>query len=233
MSIIKNGKLGVWSLINSNEALAVLLANDIDFVIFDQEHGHWRSDQIAVANQICKGMDKYSVLRIARPTQELVQLAQDSGCDFIQIAGVRSQADVDDLLALTKYPPLGTLGHSPWTTNGRSMKNLTGFSPGITLQFEQLDILESFIKGDLNIPQEIKSIFIGRYDLSVSMGCPGEIDNSELMKIIKKVKDRAQAAGIRIGSVSNSVKDALLLEDMGLDFISLGSDVSRLSAQIM
>jgi len=226
------GKLGVWSLINSYEVLRVLLGSEIDFVVFDLEHGNWRRDQLAIANQMCRGAQKYSVLRIPSATQETMQLAQDSLSDFVQISGIRSQTDIDKISMLTAYPPLGTLGYSPWTSYGIKYTNNVGFYPKISLQFEELAVLRSLIEGNLKLPQQTNSIFIGRYDLSVSMGFPGDISNPILIQIIKSAQARVVGEKIKVGTVSNSITDALLMEELGLHFISLGSDISRLTTML-
>ena len=61
------------------------------------------------------------------------------------------------------------------------------------------------------------------------MGCPGEIDNPELLRLIELVKLKASQQGILLGTVSNSIADSVVMKNIGVDFISIGSDVLRLS----
>jgi 2-keto-3-deoxy-L-rhamnonate aldolase RhmA len=42
-------------------------------------------------------------------------------------------------------------------------------------------------------------IFIGRLDLSISMGIPGQIDNPAILEAIKKLIPQARAAGKAVG----------------------------------
>jgi hypothetical protein len=45
------------------------------------------------------------------------------------------------------------------------------------------------------------------------------------------VKLKASEQGIYLGTVSNSIADSLVLRNIGVDFISIGSDVLRLSSK--
>ena len=221
--------VGVWSLIDSFSVLTMLLESDVDFVVFDYEHGLWQRNQLVTASRICKSVKKYSVARIPNPTQEWIQLVHDSYSDVVQIAGIKSQSDIDKVSLLTEYPPSGTLGFSPWTFQGLQEGNRNDYFPKICLQFEDLRLVQSFIQNKLILSSNINSIFIGRYDLSISMGCPGEIDNPKLLRLIELVKLKADEQGIFLGTVSNSIADSLILRNIGVDFISIGSDVLRLS----
>ena len=223
--------MGVWSLIDSFNVLTMLLESDVDFVVFDYEHGSWQKNQLATASRICKSANKYSVARIPNPTQEWIQLAHDSCSDIVQIAGMKSQSDVDKVSLLTEYPPSGTLGFSPWSYQGLKVGNRSGYFPKICLQFEDFRTVQSFIQNEIILSPKINSIFVGRYDLSISMGCPGEIDNPELLHLIELVKLKASEQGIYLGTVSNSIADSLVLRNIGVDFISIGSDVLRLSSK--
>jgi 2-keto-3-deoxy-L-rhamnonate aldolase RhmA len=231
MKRFSNTKLGVWSLIDSFHVLVILLEGDIDFVVIDMEHGYWSREQLAIAVNLCQKVQKYAVVRIPNPNQEWIQLAFDSLADVVQIAGVRSQADINKVYELTNYPPKGTLGTSPWTPQSYFGKKNLKTAPKISLQIENVVFLEEFIRGELTFPDNINSIFIGRYDLSVSMGISGDIDNIEILKLMALARSKATDLGLLFGTVSNSLLDLQKLQDLPLDFISLNSDVQRLLGQ--
>lgn len=227
-----NIKIGVWSLIDSFHALQILIDSEIDFIVFDFEHGYWRREQLATAVSLCKNAGKNAVVRIPNPSQEWIQLAYDSCSDIIQIAGVRSQSDIDKIATLVQHPPLGSLGFSPWTSQGYKSKINSKSFPHISIQIEDILLLKSFIEGSLVLYSGLSSVFVGRYDLSVSMGIPGEIDNKEIMRLIGLACSKKLELKVSLGTVSNSISDFQALKDMGVDFVSLGSDVQRLSNKI-
>ena len=194
----------------------------------DFEHGYWSRSQAALAVDFCKEFGKYTVFRVPQPTQEWVQLAFDSNASVLQVAGIRTQGDIDRLVRSTLHPPLGNLGYSPWTPQGFDRKNENSRGPIISIQIEEEILLKQFIEGSFTVPESISSIFIGRYDLSVSMGSPGEINSKAIYSLIELANDRANNIGKSIGTVSSDLNDFSRLDNLGLSFISLGSDVQRL-----
>jgi 4-hydroxy-2-oxoheptanedioate aldolase len=229
MASLSNCKIGVWSLIDSFHALQILLDSEIDFIVFDFEHGYWRREQLAIAVSLCKNAGKNAVVRIPNPSQEWVQLAHDACSDIIQIAGVRSQSDIDKIATLIQFPPLGSLGFSPWTPQGYKSNKNSRTVPLISIQIEDVMLLKSFIDGSLKLFSGLSSVFVGRYDLSVSMGFPGDIGNKEIMRLIGLACLNKLEQKVSLGTVSNSFSDLQVLKDFGVDFVSLGSDVQRLA----
>ncbi len=222
-------RTGVWSLIDSFHTLRILLHGEIDFVILDFEHGHWSRSQAALAVDFCREFGKYAVFRVPQPTQEWAQLAFDSNAHVLQVAGIRSQGDIDKLISIINYPPLGNLGYSPWTPQGFGGKNQNFSRPIMSIQIEDEIMLKQFIEGSLNVPEIVASIFIGRYDLSVSLGSPGEISSEAIFSLIESAVNRANHIGKSIGTVSSDLSDATILDRLGLSFVSIGSDIQRLS----
>ena len=221
-------KRGVWSLINSFHALLALLESDLDFIVFDMEHGHWRFDQIAIAVSLCRQKNVKSILRIPNMKQEYFQLAQDSAVDFVQIAGVSSSRDLSLIQERIQHFPNGHLGFSPWTSGGRNASLGAEFTPLISIQIENVDFLNEFINGVAMIPTQVSSIFIGRYDLSVSMGISGDVAHAQILELLKSASRRAKDSTIHIGTVSPTESDFKLVSELGMNFVSVGSDIQKL-----
>ena len=228
MKVPEKPKVGVWSLIDSFHVLQTLLNSDVDFIIFDFEHGYWRREQLATAVNLCRSEGKYSVARIPSPQINWVQLAYDANCDVLQVAGIKSQSGINEIARVTKIPPVGDLGYSPWTPRGYSKKDGLSEFPKISIQIEEISFLKRFINDELEFFPALDSIFVGRYDLSVSMGIAGEIEKVELMEFLILAVAKAKEIGVSIGTVSTSKADFEKLWKIGADFVSMGSDVHRL-----
>lgn len=229
--MLKEPKVGVWSLIDSFHVLQAMLDTGIHFVVFDFEHGYWRKTQLATAIVMCRERGVYSVARIPNPSSEWVQASYDAGADVLQVAGIRSQNDILEIARLTQFPPQGILGFSPWTPRGFSPAILSNKNPKISIQFEEISILRKFLSDEIELFEHLDSIFIGRYDLSVSMGVPGMIEDLELMAYLERAIKKAFELGLSIGTVGKSGADLKAITQMGVDFVSVGSDIQRLRDQ--
>ena len=71
--------------------------------------------------------------------------------------------------------------------------------------------------------ENLSGIFIGRYDLSISLDI--DINSQEMNNIIKQIATKCKSAKLNVGTVvlkKNEIKEAYNL----IDFWTIGSDVS-------
>ena len=219
------GKVGIWSLINSFDALIALLNARPDYIILDLEHGYWRSDQLATAVLLCRSQKIVSIVRIPSPSTRNFQLAYDSDADFVQVSGILKARDYELLQQNSITSPLRSVGFSPWTVVGLNEQKIAPSNLKIILQIETKEILDYFLDSKIEENEFIKMIFIGRYDLSISLGVPGKISDNSVLHSIELCVDKCKELGIGIATVSTSKEDFDLLNKIGVNSISFKSDV--------
>lgn len=225
--MIKNsiGKVGIWSLINSFDALTALLSARPNYIILDFEHGYWRSDQLATAILLCRSQKIVSIVRIPSPSTRNFQLAYDSNPDFVQVSGILNVSDFVLLQQNSTTGPLGRVGFSPWTPVGLNEQKIIPNQLKMILQIETKEILEYFLDLKIWENEYVKMIFVGRYDLSISLGVPGKISDKFVLNSLELCVNRCKELGIGIATVSTSKEDFNLLNKIGVDSISFKSDV--------
>jgi 2-keto-3-deoxy-L-rhamnonate aldolase RhmA len=86
-------------------------------------------------------------------------------------------------------------------------------------------MLRDFLNSNMEIPECVKMIFIGRYDLSISLGLPGQIENEAIIQSLKQSVKKCREKGLGIATVSVSDQDFHFLRDIGIDLISYKSDI--------
>ena len=219
------GKVGIWSLINSFDALIALLNARPDYIILDLEHGYWRSDQLATAVLLCRSQKIVSIVRIPSPSTRNFQLAYDSDADFVQVSGISKARDYELLQQNSITSPLTSVGFSPWTVVGLNEQKISPSNLKIILQIETKEILDYFLDSKMEENEFIKMIFIGRYDLSISLGVPGKISDKSLLHSIELCVNKCKELGIGIATVSTSKEDFELINKIGVNSISFKSDV--------
>ena len=219
------GKVGIWSLINSFDALIALLNARPDYIILDLEHGYWRSDQLATAVLLCRSQKIVSIVRIPSPSTRHFQLAYDSDADFVQVSGISKARDYELLQQNSITSPLTSVGFSPWTVVGLNEQKIAPSNLKIILQIETKEILDYFLDSKIEENKFIKMIFIGRYDLSISLGVPGKISDKSLLHSIELCVNKCKELGIGIATVSTSKEDFELINKIGVNSISFKSDV--------
>jgi 4-hydroxy-2-oxoheptanedioate aldolase len=220
-----SGKVGVWSLINSFDVLLALLNSQPDFVIFDFEHGNWRNDQLTTAIKICKLHGATSIVRIGTPSISNFQLAFDSSADFVQVSGITENSDLQLLQNNSLTGPHGKIGYSPWTSVATTTTSISDFEIDVILQIENKDMLNDFLSSNMAIPNCVKMIFIGRYDLSISLGLPGQIENQVIIEALEQSVKMCKEKGLGLSTISVSDHDFNFLRSIGVETISYKSDI--------
>jgi 4-hydroxy-2-oxoheptanedioate aldolase len=219
------GRVGIWSLINSFEALTALLSARPNYIILDFEHGYWRSDQLATAILLCRSQKIVSIVRISSPSTRNFQLAFDSNPDFVQVSGILNVSDFVLFQQNSITGPLGRVGFSPWTPVGLNEQKIIPNQLKMILQIETKEILEYFLDIKIGVNKNVKMIFVGRYDLSISLGVPGKISDKSVLHSLELCVNKCKELGIGIATVSTSKEDFDLLNKIGVNSISFKSDV--------
>ena len=69
-------------------------------------------------------------------------------------------------------------------------------------------------------------MFVGPYDLSQSLGYPGQITHPKVKEEILKIKDLANSKNIRLGAFADTVETYQFLVENKFDYIAYSVDVN-------
>ena len=72
--------------------------------------------------------------------------------------------------------------------------------------------------------QGLDAVLVGPYDLSASMGLPGQVDHPDVKAAIQHVADVCQGAGMPIGIFGLTAEAVQPYLDKGFKFIVAGTD---------
>lgn len=104
--------------------------------------------------------------------------------------------------------------------NGNAVGTFLGVStPSIVETHEALENIEEIVNID-----GIDGIFIGPFDLSISMGIPGQFDVPEFRQAISRVLDTCKEAGKLCMIFTNSIEEAREYMDQGFDAVANSID---------
>ena len=68
-------------------------------------------------------------------------------------------------------------------------------------------------------------LWIGHYDLTASLGIPGQFEHPDFREALRRVVDACKANGIAAGMSTDSLPDAHALLDAGFRFVAYGHDL--------
>jgi len=187
---LKNNKLTLGSWISLyNASIAEIMARaGFEWLAVDMEHS---SITFSQAQQLIQTIELSSVVPLVRLSENnavMIKRAMDAGAHGVIVPMVNSREDAQTAVDSVKYPPQGKRGVGLYRAQGYGF-NFKGYKNWLTkesvviVQIEHIEAINN-LHEILSVPGVDGSI-IGPYDLSASLGRPGEFDAPEVKEAIK------------------------------------------------
>jgi 2-dehydro-3-deoxyglucarate aldolase len=224
--------MGSWMAMAHESIAEIIAMAGYDWVVVETEH---------------TGIDVSEVLRLLiaierRGSVPLVRLAWndpiqakavlDSGAAGVLVPMVNTKADAELAVSMVRYPPVGARGVGLARAQGYGVEFASYVEHAnddilLIVQIEHRDAVDN-IDEILSVPG-IDGTFIGPYDLSLSMGIPGQLTHPDLLAASKRVLDatlaRGLTAGIHFVHPDTAARDMEGAVAAGYRFIALGTDI--------
>ena len=226
--------IGTWSNVPSLIVTDIIASTGIDFIIIDSEHGPINFETAQNMVITCESRNVSPVMRVGGIIEVDILKALDIGVHCIQIPNVTTKNDIEKLIKMVKYPPTGNRGFSPFTRAGNySSENSTELvkaaNDNVLLAVhiegkEAVDNIDEILKiEDLDI------LFIGLFDISKSLGIPGDVNNPKVLEILKEMADKINKAEKYPGTIVTDVEQLKNVLGYGIKYITYSVDCEMLS----
>lgn len=166
----------------------------LDFAIIDNEHSPIEAETTAALVRAAELSGICPIARVREISRPAVLKLLDVGVQGLIVPNVKTLEQVQELVNYAKYYPIGQRGFCPSRKDGWGFDGL-GSVPetmrhfnGETLLFPQCETAESLaIIEDICAVDGVDGIFVGPFDLSISMGMPGQFDAPEFQAAITRI----------------------------------------------
>ena len=198
-------------------------------MILDMEHGVYNVQAIDDCIRSCNATSITPLVRVPGADASAIQWALDLGSSGIVIPQISGFSDALNAVGMTKFAPEGTRGYNPFTRAG-------GYSTATSSETGKLNndfglttvIVEN--ETSLNALQEICTIpsldviYIGVFDLAVSLGLQGDVSHTSILKIVDDAIRVVLEAGKVVGLMCRDANEVKAAKDRGVNFIVYGVD---------
>ncbi|NDA62392.1 MAG: 2,4-dihydroxyhept-2-ene-1,7-dioic acid aldolase [Chitinophagia bacterium] len=181
---------GTWLSVG-NEAIAEIFANaEYDWVVIDLEHTCMTEEKAEKLIRVVKLAGSVPLVRLTNNCENQIKRVMDAGAGGIVVPRVNSECEAIQAIAATRYPPNGIRGVGLARAQGYGTKFLEYVewqkkSPIVFVQIEDQAALPEIHK-IFKVPG-VTGFLIGPYDLSCSLGIPGEFKNKKYIKTVKTI----------------------------------------------
>jgi 2-keto-3-deoxy-L-rhamnonate aldolase RhmA len=210
-----------------------LAAVGFDLFFVDTEHTITDYREIQSICRAARGAGIVPMVRVTQNEPFLITRALDCGAMGIVVPRVHSAAAAKAAVDVMKYTPMGNRGFG--------MRGaITDYKSGVladelaSSNAETLAIVQIESREALNDVEQIArtpnldALFVGPYDLSISMGIGEQFSHPDYWKAIDRVIAAAKAAGIACGLQTPDIGMLHEARKRGMRFLLYSSDVGVL-----
>jgi 2-keto-3-deoxy-L-rhamnonate aldolase RhmA len=204
-----------------------------EWLIMDAEHSPLDLIGIVHMLQAVQGTAAHPIVRVPWNDPVTIKRVLDAGADTLLVPFVETAAQARAAVSASRYPPQGTRGMAGLSRASQFGARLDHFQTANQRQatIAQLETPQALEKlEDIAAVDGIDALFIGPTDLSGAMGLYGQAQHADVQHALADAARRCRQIGIPVGTVGGTPAAVRTYQDMGFDFVGLGSDLSLLVA---
>lgn len=209
------------------EIVEILAGLGFDWLFLDAEHSPLQFGQVQTLLQVA-GSSCSCLVRVPSGDPVWLSKALDTGAAGVIVPQVQTAAQAEKIVSWCKYPPQGKrgLGVARAHGYGRRLHEYLATANEMTSVVVQAESVEA-VRNMAEIVQVpgIDAVFVGPYDLSASLGKPGQVDDPEVQDAISAMTDICLAAGVKLGAFGVDAAAVRPFLERGFTLISVGIDV--------
>lgn len=184
--------LGTWLQINNAEVVEIIGNSEFSFVVIDMEHGNIWLESLEHLIRAAENAHLFPIVRVPENNASLILKVLDLGAKGLIIPHISSKEEAEKAVKAAKYPPYGERGSCPCIrAGGHMVEDWSSFAQKTNEEVKVILLVEGE-EGISNF-SEIVSVegvdayMIGPFDLSVSLGVPGQVNHPLVEEKLREV----------------------------------------------
>ncbi len=227
--------IGSWVTLGHASIAEIMASAGFDWLVIDAEHSVIELSEIQLLIQAMDGKGCPAIVRVTSNDANQIKQVMDAGASGVMVPFVNSAADAEAAVRNTYYPPQGTrgVGLARAQAYGAGFKAYVDWLENHAVVIVMIEHRDAVDKIDeiLDVPG-VDAFIIGPYDLSASMGMPGQTTHPDVQAAIATVREAGRAHGKTGGiHVVEPDREELYRQiDSGYRFLGYGLDTRILDS---
>lgn len=191
----KKLSIGSWLTIPHQSIIEILGSAGFEWLAIDMEHSSINVETTMNLIGHIQGNGMQALVRVSKNEEVCIKRVLDAGADGIIVPMINNKGDAEKAVSYIKYPPEGIRGvglnrAQKYGTAFNSYKEWVKNEIVLIAQIEHIDSVNNL--EDILLTSGIDGIIIGPYDLSASIGYPGEYERPEVKDALSRVDKLAK-----------------------------------------
>ncbi|NJO38246.1 MAG: hpch/hpai aldolase [Rhizobiales bacterium] len=215
----------------------ILKGAGCDFALFDTEHSGFGFETIKSVLRYMQAADLPTIVRVPSDEYNHIARAADMGAEGIMVPMIGTADQARAVVHSLKYHPEGGRGVALGIAHDRympgpTMEKLAAANQRTTF-FAQIETADGVANADeIAAVDGVDCLWIGHFDLSSSLGIPGDFEHKLFKDAVKTVTRACEAHGKALGRLVPTVEEGVRLNRAGHDFICYSGDVWALQQAV-
>ena len=201
-----------------------------DFLVFDQEHTGWGTENIRRLMATSRAADLVSLVRVPAIQYHLISRPLDVGASGVMVPMVETGEQARLVASSAKYPPLGNRGaafgiaHDDYEA-GDAVAGMQSANEETLLvaQIETARGIENL--EEIAAVEDLDALWIGHNDLTNSMGIPGQFAHPDYLRAVERFLEACHRHGKAPGIMATGVEEARAQLTQGFRCVAYWGDL--------
>jgi 2-dehydro-3-deoxyglucarate aldolase len=230
--------IGSWITLCNLSIAEIMAKSGFDWLVIDLEHSAINFGQAQQLIQIIELCGRVPLVRVGENNANIIKRIMDMGAHGVIVPMVNNKNDAVRAVNAVKYPPLGNRGVGLARAQGYGMefekyRDWVNKYSVVIAQIEHISAVEN-LKDILSV-EGIDGFIVGPYDLSASLGRPGDFGSPDMRQALKDIlatsKKIKKPAGFHViqpdaDDLLNKIKEGYKFLGFSLDTLFLGESIS-------
>ena len=211
----------------------MLASAGCEFVFFDMEHSGFGFETLKQALRYFEAAGIPAIVRTPSKHYDGITRLCDAGAEGIMAPMVGNSDEAARVVHHMKYPPVGGRGvalgiaHDNFQPGGVSVAERLENANKRTTFFALIETCEGAENADgIAATPGVDCLWVGHFDLSVSLGIPGQFDHPDYLEALNRIVAAAKKHDRSLGRLVSSPQEGLQDIERGFDFICYGTDTA-------
>jgi 2-keto-3-deoxy-L-rhamnonate aldolase RhmA len=222
--------IGSWITLGHTSIAEIMAKAGFEWLVVDMEHSVITLDIAQQLIQIIEGCGVVPLVRVGENNPNIIKRVMDAGAYGVIVPMINTKEQAAAAVKAVKYPPLGTRGVGLARAQGYGDKfneyAATVNAESIVIaQVEHIDAVNN-LESILSV-EGIDGCIIGPYDLSGSLGVPGNFEHPDVLAALKKVEQTCQKRRVALGMhvIQPDYRQVMEKVAKGYSFIGFSLDI--------
>jgi 2-keto-3-deoxy-L-rhamnonate aldolase RhmA len=233
----KELSIGSWLSFGFTPTVEIMAKAGFEWLVIDMEHNAINDFDMMQMIQIISLAGSIPLVRVGKNDDLLIKKAMDAGSYGVIVPMVNTRDDAAKAVSYVKYPPTGLSGAGlsraqQYGMGFQEYKSWVENDSIVIVQIEHIKAIENL--SEIMSVQGVDGFIIGPYDLSASMGLPGDFSNQRVEEALKTARlfmeGSSKPGGYHIVHSNPLQLEAKINE--GYRFIAYGDDMVFFSEKI-